>query len=247
MRIRTVLSGFLAYAFIALVVFVPEADASIISISKGGQIMIKVLSAQTSSDLLADMNNDSLEVTKIQNSNLSDPSVAINKKDGKVSMTVLSDGHYKELDVTGVGDDLVEVEQRPEVQKLTISADSMGFNLKQGSFIARTPYSIEVDAKTARFALTTERGKEFVSVLPLEAVESAMRSGLLTSVTDNNIGVGNSNENLSYTIVGKKVFNILNLTEYSIPVSVSVSANDGHVVAVDSTSPFYKVLKVFFL
>lgn len=230
-----------------LILFPSPAKAGIISVSPDGRIMVKVLSAQTSSELLGEETSDSeVEVKKVRGLTMPDPSISLEKVDGKVSLAVLSEGSYQELDVTGISEDLVEVEARPEVKRLTVSAVDGGFVLKQGGFNALTEYPVEVDAKNAKLSLVTDRGKEFLSVFPLEAIESALRSGIITKI-DNDIVIKDTEDSLNYQLTGEKVFNILGLTDYHLPVSVSISTSNGYVVSVDSSSPVYRILKVLFI
>jgi len=236
----------LLLAFVFLVFRADSAKAGLISITDEGKVMVKVLSAQ-SWELLTKENGGGVDVSKVQGVRMADPSVSLEEKDGRYSMQILSEGTYRELDITGISQDVVEIEERPEVNPLTISLSEDGFDLKQGSFVVKTSLPIEIDAKTARLSLVTVSGKEFLSVLPVEAVESALRSGIVSRITNNSINMDDGGGVLSYRVQGEKVFDVFNIREYSFPVSVNVSAKNGHIVSIDSPSPIYKVLRAFFI
>jgi hypothetical protein len=226
-----------------------NASASgIVSINEKGEILVTVLSAQIE-DALTNKEGTETEVKIVDSKklNLADPGVGIYEGDGKISMAVLSEGNYKEFDVSDVKGNIVEIEQRQTLPKMVISAEGGEFSLKQGIYTAKTSYPIEVDAKSSRFSLTTQKGKEFVSVLPVEAVESAVRSGFITRATEEPLTFSETKENLSYEIKGEKIFNVLNLKELKLPVTIEVSVADGRILAVDSESVVYKVFKVLFI
>ncbi len=240
--------------FASLVIFLVglvlpvQAGASLIAVDKDGKIVVKVLSAQTTDMLLQDnLANTKVAVTQVAGLNLTDPGIGLTKSDVGTTMQVLSEGSLRELDVTNVSDDLVEIEERPNMAKIAIYQDNGSFSLKQGSFVAIADLPIEIDAKKAKMSFDTNRGKEYVGAFPLEAVESALRSGFISRITDDKLPIIDNGNNLVYKIKGERDINILNLTSVKIPLELSVSLANGRVTAVNSEMPLYNILKVFLI
>ncbi len=221
-----------------------EVFAGIVTLRKDGKVVINVL-AQESSD--SHIQGSSLEVKRIKDGLLNSNSiVGLEMEDGEVRLTVSSEGELRELSLKSSEANIVEVEERPEVQRLVIGIKDGRFSLEQGNVVALTDYPIRIDAKRAIFSLMTPEGEEFLYVLPREAVEVALRTRLVTRINEGKIEVTQVNDRLQYIISGDKVFNFANLFKYSIPVSVFISGRTGEITSIDSPS-LLRYLKFLFL
>src|SRR3989344_7725394 len=102
--------------------------------------------------------------------------VSLSKLDGKVALDVSSELGQKSLDVTNYQDEIVEIEERPEVERFTISLSEGKFIIDQGGILAETYFTINIEPKTAELTLETPPGFRYLSILPREAVETILRA-----------------------------------------------------------------------
>jgi hypothetical protein len=211
--------------------------ASLVVIDDTGQIVWNVLSEEISS--LDIPRHSYIEVKKAAEvTPASTSTITLKKKGDKVSLVVSGGGQERQLDVSNWQEDLVEIEERPEVQKLAIGVRGDKFTLNQKGVTAETPYPISVDSEKAEISLETPTGAKFVSVLPLEAVESALRTNLMSRITDHNVEMLEKESELQYSIQGEKVFNFFKMFDYSIPVNLFVSASTGKVLDLEAPGWF---------
>lgn len=224
---------------------VRQVDASLLVVTPDGQLVWNVLSDETSFSLDTPRHS-SIEVKKVgAEDGKKDSLISLKREEGKISLIVSSDNEIRELNVTENQKELVEIEERPETQKLAIGIVGDKFSLKQKNILALTSYPIEIDAKSAKLFVMTSKGNEFLSILPLQAIESALRSRLI-SQTAGSLEIIEHVEGLGYKIEGTKVFNLLNVFEYSIPVTAFVSASTGEILQIDSPTIF-KYLDFLFI
>jgi hypothetical protein len=157
---------------------------------------------------------------------------------------LVANGQGKQtLSVTKEDTTLIEIEERPETQRVKIGVKDGLFTLKQKEFTATTSYPLTIDASSARLSAVTQTGEKFIAILPFEAIESAMRSKILTQVDGNQFSIIEEEQELQYKIIGKKVFDILSLYQFEIPVETYVSASNGEIVKIDS-STWYRFLNI---
>src|SRR3990172_6205321 len=129
------------------------------------------------------------------------------KKDGeKVSLTG-TDG--KSVDATGWKKNLVELVETPDTQKIEIAVNDGKFTIKQQDAVAETTLPIKIDPKERKLAIETPTGDKFLAILPLEALQSALRAKVLSRTFGSFEVVENENA-LSYKIAGEKLLNIFN-------------------------------------
>lgn len=231
---------FLSTFFIAGFFLASEVSASFITIKKDGDIILNVLSKQSFVD------QTSFEIKKIiQDTSNSGSLVGLEKKDDGFKLTVLSQGELKELNVND-SKSLVEVEERPEVQRIVVGVRGGKISLEQEDVVALTEYPLQIDAKRAIITLTTANGDEFLYFLPKEVVEFVLRTKLINKIEEEKIEVGNFDGKLQYKISGEKIFKIANLFEYSVPIEIFVSGITGEITSVDSPS-WFKILRFLFL
>lgn len=221
-------------------------NASLLVIQGDGKIIWNVLSDE--SQIALEIPKSSfIEVKKVaRNDVLEDSFVSLTKDNEKISLVVRSDNEDRELNLTGQNQDIIEIEERPETQKVVIGLKDSKFSLEQKGIVALTEYPIQVDAKSAKLSVTTESGNKFLSILPYGAVESVLRAKIINRLSDSRVEISESGSELQYKISGEKVFNLFNIFEYAIPVTAFVSASTGEVLLIDSPTVF-KYLKFLFV
>jgi len=219
--------------------------ASLIVIDNTGKVVWNVLSEKDG--LALDIpRHSSIEVKKAAETTPPSSSVvSLERTDGKVSLLVSSDNETRELDVTGWRNNLVEIEERAEVQKLVIGIRDDKFTLSQKGVSAETTYPVSVDSERAQISLETPSGAKFISVFPIEAVESALRTNLMNRITEPKIEVFEKEQELQYSIQGEKVFSLFKTYDYSIPVTLFVSASTGEVLDLEAPGWFKYISFLF--
>ena len=237
-----------AILILASLIFVSSTApsyASLIVIDNTGEVIWNVLSEEDS--LALDIpRHSSIEVKKAAETTPPSSSVvSLERTDGKVSLLVSSDNETRELDVTGWRNNLVEIEERAEVQKLTIGIRDDKFTLSQKGVTAETTYPVSVDSERAQISLETPSGAKFISVFPIEAVESALRTNLMNRITEPKIEVFEKEQELQYSIQGEKVFSFFKTYDYSIPVTLFVSASTGEVLDLEAPGWFKYISFLF--
>lgn len=224
----------------------PKASsASLITIRNDGEIIWNVLSQESSLNL---SRYSYIQVKKVtQGEGRESPIVDLEKKDGKISLVVSSEGQLREFDIVSTQpQSLIEIEERPEVQKIVIGIKEGKFSLEQEGVVALTDHPIHIDAKRAIFSITTSKGEEFLYILPKEAAETALRTRLLNKLSVNQIEISEFEQGLQYKISGERVFNFFDIFNYSIPVSVFISTSTGEVLSIDSPT-WFRFLKFLFI
>lgn len=203
--------------------------ASYVSISSNGSLIEKVLADEDEAGTFS--------VTKIaENTVHSTPGVKLKKTNDSVQMVVTNADGTKELTVPEKTDTLIEIEERPKVQKIAIGVENDQFYVKQKEYIARTNFPLTVDAQSARLVATGESGDMLLSILPTEAAESALRSGIVSNITDNTMQLIENDRQLRYKISGEKIFSILHIYDYTVPVDAYISVTDGTIEQIDSST-----------
>lgn len=216
-------------------------NASILVVGSDGNMTWNVLAFDSSS--LDIPQYSSIEVKKTPDGKPDSNSIVSLEKElsGKISLVVSSDNEKRELDVSNVKEELIEVEERPSVQKMTIGIYENSFSLMQRGVKALTDFPLSVNSKTARIVVKTPTGEKYLSILPYEAAETTLRTKWITKISDSQVKILEEDRELQYQVSGEKIFNILNLTEYSVPVEVRLSTSTGEVLTVNAPI-WYKVL-----
>ena len=136
--------------------------------------------------------------------------------------------------MTNYQDEIVEIEERPEVERFTISLSEGKFIIDQGGILAETYFTINIEPKTAELTLETPSGFRYLSILPREAVETILRAKTINRLKEGSkLIISEQNRELSYEIFGDRVIDVFNLVEYSVPVSSRVSASTGEILSVN--------------
>lgn len=212
--------------------------ASILVVNKEGEVVWNVLSDSDSLALGAAERGE-LTVREVAGENAAHGLISLKKESNKV---VLNYGSKETLDVTNWGSDLVEIEERGKVKKIKIFIRDGRFVIEQAGIQAVTDLPININPKENELSLTTSAGAVFLSVLPLEAAETTLRSRLVSKVDSATLEIKEKDLGvLAYTVKGEKIINILNIIKFNIPVTSFVSTSTGELLAVEQ--PFW--LKLF--
>src|SRR5512135_2466164 len=212
---KVLLGIFLTLLFSA---FTTTASASLLVIKSDGRVEWKVLSA-TDETSLSIPKHDSLGIEKAGNLAYDTKStVTLAKNDGNVSLSVTTGDNTNKLDVTDWKENLIEIEEKPEAQKVAIAVKDGKFLLRQKGVAATTDMALTINSATSEMSVKTDTGEKYLSVLPYDAVQSFLRTKLVNRVEADKIQILEQKGELAYKIPGERVFNIFNLYSYSIPI-----------------------------
>src|SRR4030042_3992574 len=216
------------------------AKASIIAIDKNGNITWKILAYE--SPLALEVPKQNLEVKNVTSTNSSNREISLSKEDGKVSLKV---GDSDTLDVTNMGDSLVEIEERGDTKKIEIGIKGDKFSIKEGDILALSAYPINIDPVENRLSVVTSSGKKYLGIFPYEAAQVALRSKYISKINQKTFDITEENKDVSYLIAGDRVINLFNLIKINIPVTTKISASTGEILSVEKPM-WLKVLGFMF-
>jgi hypothetical protein len=224
-----------------------EVHASLVTVDKAGDVVLNVLSEEDSSGT-----NDQAGTIEVVGGasevKYSNAKIALTKDKGKLSLSVLSSTGGKDFDITDYKDSVLEIEERPAVQKLTISVNNGTFLITQGNINAETDYQIQVDPKKGNLALETPSGYKFLTILPKQAASVLLRSKLATTITQDERAYILEDEkgNLYYDLTAKKVIPIFNIYNYEFGVRAKISATTGEIISIDEPT-WYRFFNFLFV
>ncbi len=205
--------------------------ASLLTIKNTGEVVLNVLSYQDGL-ALAVPETDELEVRQEVSDEEGQELVSLNKDGDKFTLSIGEGGERKTFDISSWSEDLVEIEEREDNEKINISLESGKFAIEQGGFIAYTDYPINIDPEENRISLETSSGSVFLAIFPVDAAQTVLRSKLITIAKDAFLSEKDTGT-LTYQINGEKEINLFNITSYSVPVTTQVSASTGEIISVD--------------
>ena len=246
---KRVLKAFCLIAVFSLVCISPaSAYASLVTIDPQGGIVFNVLSVEDTIELEIPR-RDYLEVKDIADET-PDPNAKISllKEDGKIKLQVSTESGDKSLDVTHYKDEVIEILERPESERLTIGVSDGKFIIEQRGVVAETEFAINIDPQTTGLTLETPSGLRFLSILPREATEAVLRSKFINRIgAEQRIYLEEEEgQDLAYLISGDKVINLFNIFEYSTPVKAKVSASTGEILSVEQPT-WLKIIGFLFV
>jgi len=225
----------LVVPFILLLLFSPSAvHASLVNVTSGGEVIVKVLSQEDSVELEIPR-SDQLIVKDVVEVN-SNPSakLSLTREEGKVELSVTSDRGDKSLDVSGYSGEIIYIEERPQVNKISIGLEGDEFTITEKGITALTTYEINVDPENATLTLATPSGGRFLAILPKQAVDSLLRAKTITVISQSNvINLLERDGGLQYVVSGVKRLNLFNLLNFPIDVTAYVSASTGEIVEIE--------------
>jgi len=224
---------------LGFVVGVSSAQAALVSVNKVGVVTIKVLGKETT---LAVPEPASLEVKSAGESASTTNLISLAKEGDRVSLKV--DGE-ETLDVTNWKEDLVEIEERENAKKITITLVDGKFVITQEGVSATTEFPVSIDPEKNRFMVTTPSGEKYLAVLPYEARESVLRAKTLTTLSGGSFTITEEEKDLSYAVLGEKSLNLFNVYNLALPVEAKVSASTGEILS--TNEPVWLKLLSFFL
>lgn len=227
--------GLLTTVYSFLILAATPVKGSLLSIDKNGEIVWKVLASEDSIALKVPERGslEVKEVTPIEEANLNDR-ISLKTEGGKNLLSVVTSEGEKSLDVTNTKDNLIEIEERPQVKSVKIGIINNQFSIQQEGITATTVFPITIDPKTADISIKTTSGDHFITIMPADAYQSSLKAKLITNLANNNLRIEEKKlGEISYEIDGKKKINFLNFFAYDFPVRVSVSALTGEILAIE--------------
>ncbi len=236
-------------AFLLLFVSTSSTYAAFITIDKNGKVIWNVLASEDESTFLTPKPK-AVDIKNVAYANtpLTDAKILLQNNDGKTTLDIESKSGDTQTDVTNYQDNLIEIEERPDIKKLRISHEGGAFIMEQNGIYARTEYPIQVDSKTSHLSLVAPTGVRFLSILPYDVIENMVRANIINDISrdDNAVTLKeNTKGDLQYIVAGHKNFRIFSFYSLSVPVTAYMSANSGQVTNIDS-SIWYKVLGLLF-
>jgi hypothetical protein len=224
---------YILFTFIFSFVFAGKVHASLVTIEGDGKVVVNVLAVETSTTLQIP-EKKLVAVTDALSDNSETSSVALTKKDGKIQLSVSGNSGDKSLDVTNYKENVIEIEERPQTEKLSIQVADNHFLIRQRGIIATTDYELNIDPDSAGLTLKTPSGLRFLTVLPREAVDIVMRTKLINQIPfDQQMTIEEDNGQLTYTIRGEREFDIFGLYNYPLAVTTKVSATTGEILSIE--------------
>ena len=163
-------------------------------------------------------------------------------RDGETFKLALNDSN---LDITQYQDNLIEIEETPEKERVKISLVDGKFKIEQEGIAVLTSFPIEIDPSVRQISVKTETGKKYLAILPKEASAILLRSKLVDKVDANWNLLEEQDGVLVYKLKGNKTVNIFNISKYSSDIETQVSAADGAVIG--SNEPVWLKILSFFL
>jgi len=213
--------------------FPKGASASLIVIDKKGEIVWKVLASEAT---LGIPKASEIVIKNVAGSLPSGSSLVSLLRDGdKITLSVKDGQEEKSLDVTAIGGEIVEIEERPQVRQVKIGVLGEKFLIEEEGTIALTNYPIKIDPGRAELSVVTASGSRILPFLPKEALEVAIRAKTISVLKEGEtmeLSEGGAGD-LAYHIPGERILNFLNLFKFEIPVKTSISALTGEVLSVE--------------
>lgn len=240
-------SLFLAICFVLFISITFPARASLITIDRRGNIIWKVLSSEESIELEIPK-RDYLEVKDVA-AEIPDPEATISlaKVDGKVRLQVSTKSKDVNLDVTNYKDEIIEIEERPEIERVTIGVEDDKFTIEQKGVVAVTKFPINIDPQVAALTLETPSGFKYLSILPREAVDIVLRSSIINRIkAEDKLKLSEEEDGLSYKVEGDKEIDLFNIFKYSFSIEVKVSASTGEITSIEKPT-WMKILGFLFV
>jgi len=221
--------------------------AQLVTIDKEGILIINVLSAEDSIELEIPRTEYLQVINIVEGSPDPNAKVSLSRENGKVSLNVSTSSGDKNLDVTNYKKEIVEIEERPPVERIAIRILGDKFEIVQRGIAAETSYEINIDPQTARLTLSTPSGLRFLSILPRQAVDVALQTKYISRIGgQNRLDIIEEGSDLSYIVSGDRVINLFDVIEYPVPVKAHISASTGEVLSIEQPT-WLKFLSFMFV
>jgi hypothetical protein len=167
--------------------------------------------------------------------------VNLSKQDDKIKLEVTTGETKKEVDVTELAEDVIEIEQSQEAKKVKIGSVGDKFIISQNDTDALTSFPISINPNGKHVTVDTPTGQKYLGIFPDDVFDTLSKTGVLDNLEGNIELAEGEQGQLEYILNGEKVLNLFNLLNVTAPVNVKVSALDGQVLETDSPA-WYKVL-----
>ena len=148
-------------------------------------------------------------------------------------------------------DELDELEEAVENELkdddlLLESTDDNKLSVTKNQVTAITDFPLSIDVATKQLIVTTPQGQKSVAILPDQAVQNLLASGIVNAIVPQNAGTATQdqlgafdgtvkletrNNEMIYKIDGKKTHRLLGFIPITTPVTAIVSADTGATVA----------------
>lgn len=222
-------------AFLPL--FFPQrVDASFLVVKGSGQVIVNVLASETSLALDVPQRGE-LGVKDVASEGSSSENISLSKENNMISLRVGADKTY---DVSNWKDNIIEIEERPDVKSIKIELLDGQFKIESDGIFALTDLPITIDPSRNKFSVTTPTGERYVSILPSDATQTVLRAKTLTE-TQTAMNLIEEGGILSYLVKGDKNVNFFDFYNMKVPVTAKVSASTGEIISVDQP-PWLRVL-----
>lgn len=156
-------------------------------------------------------------------------------------------GEEVEVDEEKLDDLEREVEEELEEEGLEITTESGKIALKKGNTTAHSNFPLSINPATGELIVTTPAGSKVVTILPDQAIENLLRTGIVNIVEsappDNNstpssqlsqfagkLEIVEKDNHIMYKIKGEKEHKIFGLLPVEVPSTIFVSAENGEVL-----------------
>lgn len=218
----------LALFIFLLFYFTRYAEASLLTITKDGKVVSNVLSL-TDGLSLSIPETDRFKIIDVSEGS-GNEKIYLSKNDGIAYLALGEEG--ERFDVTGIKEDIVQIEERGDVKTLRIIFQDGNFVLSQDGFNVVTEKPIEIDPKSGKIMIETSSGKVFLGVLPLDAATTVLRSKNITKLKSASL-VDTDSGGVVYRFEGEKEVDLFKAFNYSVPVSADLSISTGEIVKID--------------
>nr|AQS34463.1 hypothetical protein [uncultured bacterium] len=219
--------------FALFFIFPASVNASLIVIDQKGEVVWNVLASETS--LGIPKSSEITVKTLPQGTPGANSLVSLLREGDRFTLNVKDGSQEKSLDVSQVGGEIIEIEERPQARRVKIGILGEKFLIEEEGTLALTDYPIKIDPTRAELSVVTDTGHRILPFLPKEAFEVAVRSRVISKQKDGEtmqLIEGGQGE-LAYDISGEKTINLLNLFKLNVPVRTSISALTGEVLLVE--------------
>ncbi|EKD62575.1 MAG: hypothetical protein ACD_52C00122G0004 [uncultured bacterium] len=237
---RRILPSILLFVFVFVSSGSSVFSSGLVLITKKGEVIVNVLGV-TNEDKLKIVNVKSGAVDTVFSDNAQ---VSLTLSGQGVTVDIKSKDDSKTLDAASWGEEIVEVEERGDVKKISIQKQNSSFLISQGDVNAKTNFPIVIDSLRGELSVITGTGSRHILRYPQEVTEALKNAKIVSVYDDVNITENDKGE-LLYEVTGKKAIRILGLFDIKGNVDVDVSASTGEVLKVDEPL-WLKVLSLIF-
>lgn len=154
------------------------------------------------------------------------------------------------LSETEVKDAEDELENELEKEGVKIATGGGHLAIAKNKYAATTNFPLSVDVNTKQLIVTTPAGQKAVTVLPDQAIQNLLATGVISKIESQasdvilNKDLGNldgvakleeRDNEMVYKVEGMKNHKLLGIIPISVPTTAYVSAQSGNVIAQDQS------------